>query len=368
MKKITILLAFLIGTIAVNAQWISDGEAMSSVRTKFNTLKLDVDTLKNDGSDSLWYKVGFHVYMQSILDSVGIGNQSPTEKLDVTGNVKQDTSKYAAFHLTDNTTGIVTDGAIQSGGALYFGEVVSVAAKTDTGALITKNDNLLYFHDGAGVEHEVAISDRNYAEISFYESAGSQVITETGQYYAINGEFSSSDLQGWTFVAGSEGGGNITTADAGASINIADVAHGLVSGDIVNVQSANHEGTATVVYVDDDNFTVVIAFVGNEAGTWQEGDYLLASNGTSAKYLLIIDFTGSAGAAAKTYKFEAVQNTTHLDDSAFEITTSGTANQSSAASGIITVTTGDRIWMQFANETDAENLNFEHGGITLVRL
>ena len=253
--------------------------------------------------------------------------------------------------------------------AMHLPETTTPTAVANYGAIYPKADNNLYFQDGAGTEHELATVDDHYGEMYMYESAGSQTVGQTAQYYAINSVFSVGDISNdWSFVAGSNGGGNITTAGGGAAINIADVSHGLISGDYVNVQSANHTGTSIVTYVDDDNFTVAIAFVGNEAGTWQEGDYLLAGSGSAGKYLLNISITAAAGAASKEYKFEAVINSTHQDKAAFEIMTSGTKHQSSSGICIATIAVGDRVWCQFKNETDTEDLNYEHGNITITRL
>jgi len=42
------------------------------------------------------------------------------------------------------------------GGQLFLKECTTPTAETNYGALYTKNDNKLYFQDGAGAEHEVA--------------------------------------------------------------------------------------------------------------------------------------------------------------------------------------------------------------------
>jgi hypothetical protein len=206
-----------------------------------------------------------------------------------------------------------------------------------------------------------------YAGMYFYESATTLAISVADSYYAINGQFSGDELDGFTFVAGSVGAGNITTAAAGAAININDAGHGLVAGDYVNVQSANHNGTSVVTYIDPDNFTLAIAFVGNEACTWNEGDYLLASTGSDGHYLLNWSATGSAGAVAKQFKIEPVKNATHIDKSAGEMTTSFTTNQSTGGTGIISLAAGDRIWLQLKNVTDTQDFNYEHANLTLIR-
>ena len=212
------------------------------------------------------------------------------------------------------------------------------------------------------------INTSQYAEMDYYSSAGTETIGQKDQYYGIQGLYAIGlSTSEWTVVAGSSGAGNITTALAGAAININDATHGLVSGDYVNVQSANHDGTSVVTYVDDDNFTVAITYVGDEACTWQEGDYLLAGTGSDGVYFLQFSATGGAGAASKEYKFEAVQNATHLDDTAFDLSVDGTRHQSGSNSTLISVTAGDRIWSQFKNQTDTQDFQYQHGGIVLTR-
>jgi len=273
------------------------------------------------------------------------------------------------YALSDGTGGIDTHKVIVDNGV--FGMVeVSATPDSITGyaAVYPKTDDMAYWQDGAGTEHKLCYCEENYAGMYFYESAGTETIGQTNQYYAIQGEFSSEDVDNWTFVAGSSGSGNITTAAAGAATNIADVAHGLVSGDYVNVQSANHDGTSVVTYVDDDNFTVAIAYVGDEACTWQEGDYLLAGTGSDGHYLLNYSITGNAGAASKSFKFEPVQNATHVDKAAVSITTSGTDPQSASGTTIINVTVSDRIWLQFKNITDTQDWGYEHANMTLIKI
>jgi len=255
-------------------------------------------------------------------------------------------------------------------GALFIEETTTPTARTDYGAIYPKTDNMLYFQDGGGTEHIIQTSDSFFAEMFMYESSGTETVGETNQYYAISEEFGTGILEGFTFVAGSNGSGDVTTSGGGSAINVNDTAHGLLDGDYVNIQcgTALQSGTSIVTYVGVNDFTLAIAYQADETCTWQEGDYLLAGTGSAGKYLFDFSLTASAGAASKNFKFEGVQNATHLDNVAFEITTSGTNHQSSMSSGMITVADGDRIWGQFKNETDAQDLNYEHANINLVRL
>lgn len=50
----------------------------------------------------------------------------------------------------------VHEGGDNAGGVLGLKETTTPTAVADWGAIYTKNDNKVYFQDGAGVEHEVA--------------------------------------------------------------------------------------------------------------------------------------------------------------------------------------------------------------------
>ncbi len=221
----------------------------------------------------------------------------------------------------------------------------------------------------AGFKGEDATVDTNYAEMYMYGSSTATSINVADQYHAIQGLYTQDHVNNWSMVTGSVGGGNITTAAAGAAINIADVAHGLVTGDIVQVQSANHTGTGIVTRVDDDNFTVPITYSGDEAGNWQEGDYLLAGTGAAGVYRFIFDMSLTSAGNGKTYKFELSKNTTHIDESATE-TKIGTGADIGALSsaGLLTVVAGDRIFLIVKNTDDTTNFTLKHSNISLNRL
>ena len=210
----------------------------------------------------------------------------------------------------------------------------------------------------------------NYAEMYIYDNTiVDTAINVADQYHFIQGLFSQDHILGWTFTAGSIGAGNITTADGGAAINMADVGHGLISGNIVNIQSANHEGTAIVTYVDDDNFTVPIAFVGNEAGFWQQGDRLVAGSLAAGVYRFNFSTSLLSAGNLKTYKFELTTNTTHIDESASERKIgTGADIGSMGSSGILTAAVGDEIALQVKNTGDTTNLTLVHANVSLNRV
>lgn len=394
MKKIIILLAFLTSTVAVNAQWISDGEAMSSVREKMNTLKADVDTIQEEGPDSTWKKDGFHVYMQSILDSVSIGTVTPTEKLDVEGNIQGDTviakmgielgegaaaTDYSIFGIGEDNTGKITyyedEDAWLFEEPIHIPEVASAQAIGDYGALYTKTDDKFYFSDGAGTEHEVSLTEVNIGEMFMYEATQTITINTQTVYHAVMG-FETGSVNGWTFDAGGEdvGGGINAEADA-TQLQVTTVgAHGLVTGDIVSLSGMNnagHNAVTVITLVDATNFTcddiTYVAGAGASTGTADEPSYLLAGSGATGLYLAAFSISGEPQ-AADTYKWELNLDAAAQDQIAIIREHSNNDLGSASVSGFITATAGMRLFLTVQNTTGVNNFVIENANINLHRL
>jgi len=248
-------------------------------------------------------------------------------------------------------------------------ETTTPTAISSVGQIYTKSDNKFYFQDGAGNEHEVQLVSHYHAEMYIYDDATGTTINVADQYHAIQGLFSQGEIANFTFSAGDSGSGNITTADGGAAINIADVGHGLVSGDYVQIQSANHTGSVEVTRIDDDNFTVPIAYVGDETGYWQQGDRLVAGTGAAGTYQFGFSTSLLSDGNGKTYKFELCKNTTHIDESACERKIGTGADVGSMGScGIVTIAEGDEITLIVKNTADATDLTLKHANLNMHRI
>ena len=313
-------------------------------------------------------------------DKVGIGTASPAEKLHV--NTVGNTT--ILLERTDVAVGVDNIiGRIQVKGGETTQDIVGAIeirsseawtasdSRTYMAFLVTPNDSL-DAEEQMRLDSEgklVVVGDQTlYGVAKAHASANTLTIVQTSQNYGVVGELSDNSSSGFSFVAGQEGViATIATIAAGDSINITDVAHGLSDGDYIAVQSANHTGLVEVNEVDNDNFRVDINFVGDEVGTWQEGDYLLASAGTAGNYKAELGATTSAGAAPKEYHFHLVQNITEIGTS-FVINIRGTQHQSGYDADRVTVTAGDKFWVVIENETDAQDLLYEDMTVFLHKL
>ena len=143
----------------------------------------------------------------------------------------------------------VVTGTFTVDGIMSIKEITTPIAVTDYGAIYPKADNRLYFQDGAGIEHTLAQTDTNYAEMYWDANATATVVETAGTPILINNATTGS-LNNWTFVAGiTSGNANaITTfADYNGTVTgstlITSPTHGLTDEDIISIRgTTNYNG------------------------------------------------------------------------------------------------------------------------------
>lgn len=215
----------------------------------------------------------------------------------------------------------------------------------------------------------IVINSKN-AGMYFYEDSETLTIDAADIYHLIRG-FTSNSLSGWTFVAGSTGAiASVITSDGGTTITCTDVAHGLLTGDIISITGSSestYDGVYEVTYLTNDTFKVTVAYAADATATWAEGDYLLAGPASNGNYSIDISISGNSAVAAKRFKFEAFKNASEINTAVFEMTPSGTNIQSGSAPGTISIEDGDRIFLSVMNHTDSTNFTVVHGHVRLQR-
>jgi len=254
-----------------------------------------------------------------------------------------------------NTYGIDIDTGEQ--GTLYLDETITPTAQGSKGAVYTKSDNEVYFQDGAGVEKRLKTGITDYGEMgNVYGSSASEVINSTDEWHGMfhaNITGAAPHLNNnFTFVAGKEGSGNVTTAEAGAAINIADTDHGLLTGDYVTVQSANHVGVGEVTKIDANNFTLDIAYVGEEAAPLQMGSYLLVSKTGIYRGVWNASFSQSLNNTQTSLITPFVNKIQSTKALAARLLSNNTDVGSIGGNGLMSFSANDRIW--FAVQSTAE--------------
>jgi len=253
-------------------------------------------------------------------------------------------------------------------GMIRLPETTTPTGIADHGAIYSKSDKQLYFQDGAGVEHDVVLCT-DYGEMgNVYGSSATEVIPSADEWcamYHANITGAAPHLNsGFSFVAGMAGSGTTTTAQAGTSINIADAAHGLATGDIVTVQSANHAGIGTVLYVDAGNFEVDIAYVADEAITWQMGSYLLVATAGVYRGAWNASYSQSTANAQTSMVTPFVNTTASTKAVASRLLSNATDIGSIGGNGLMMFSAGDRVWFA-AQATIAQTLTFTVRNVTI---
>ena len=260
-----------------------------------------------------------------------------------------------------------------------FREEISIVETTTPspflgyGRIYPKSDNQLYFMDGAGNEHLITLGASDYGEMgNVYGATASEALVSANEWHAMyhaNITGAAPHLNsGFTFVAGSNGAGNITTAQAGASINIADAVHGLVDGDIVTVQSVNHVGIGTVLVTgvtdNTNNFEVDIAWAADQACTWQMGSYLLCATTGQYRGVWSASFSQSLNNTQTSIVSPFLNTIQATKATSKRLLANNTDVGAIGGNGLMDFTAGDRIWFA-CQTTAAQTLNFANRNMTV---
>ncbi len=256
-------------------------------------------------------------------------------------------------------------------GAIPLPEIATPTAEGSIGKLYTKTTNRMFFQDGAGVEHELVEVDVEHGE--FFVKGNATVTTITDANKGVAMELGAGDhLKDFTFVAGANG--VITdTANNGGLLRITDVAHGLVTGDIVSINglaTAAQNGITVITRIDDDTFDCVdISFATiDETGTWQMGAYLLTPTGGAGDYRIMFTSSVLSASANKTYTIQAMIGTSEDDGLFAEVRLASADVSEMAFGGIHTLAVADRLWVCINGLTDGTNITLKHFNLSINRI
>lgn len=182
---------------------------------------------------------------------------------------------------------------------------------------------------------------------------------------------------GWTFAANDTGPiSAMTTSGGGSAVNCADTDHGLVTGDVVNITDAlvggngAYNGVHVITRIDDDNFTIPIAYNANETGTnWKRGDRLIADAGSAGDYEIVFSATTTMAGTnvhmtGKVYVNEIAQTASFL---IFERFHSNNDTGVVSMNGNVTIADGDEVFVTIQNQDDATNATLKHASTTIDR-
>lgn len=203
----------------------------------------------------------------------------------------------------------------------------------------------------------------------FWDENASVTVMETinspiGLRFASTGTES-----GFTFDAGGTGAITAFSDGGGGTVDAADVAHGLVTGDFVVIRgTTSYNGVFQITRIDDDNFTITDTFVSDDgASDWEEPSYLQLTTGTSEVFSM--DFSMSilkAGGGSSTVNVQAYLGITAQTKSLAELTIAGTDIEPVGCGQLITMSSGNRLFF-ILQATNTNNLTVKHGNVKLLQ-
>lgn len=329
----------------------------------------------NDTLNSISYIIG-----TSALQSAAFVGSTTAHNFQIRTNnstrltIAKDTG-YAGFGTTSPTACVhIKAGTATANSAPLKFTTGTLLTSPEAGAIEFSTDRFYATQTTGNTRKEIKLVDQYYAEMYTYENTTSIPIGTQNVYHAVaHAGFVAGALSGFTFVAGISGtiasvadySGTVT-----GTILITNVAHGLATGDIITIDSTtNYNGTYSITKVTNNTFYVTKAYVSTQTGNWIMGSYLRCSTGSDGVYNLTWSNTALPAASNETFKFELNKGTTTLDNiaSSNKYGTSGDY-KNMGSSGIVTLASGDRIWLSCRNETSTADITIRHANINIIRL
>ena len=182
-------------------------------------------------------------------------------------------------------------------------------------------------------------------------------------------------LDGWTFLAGTDGTFTSVTNPGGGQVTFNTPApHGMVAGQVVAITGASVAGyqppNATLFVIQSvtaTSFNVVTTFTAT--GFWTRGACLVAGAAAAGKYTIGFGVTAQAASGSnKNYRFQPCQNITTVDKCVMGQLLNSTGPQAGASPrAFITVVAGDVITMLCQNQTDVTDLTVVDMNLTVQR-
>ena len=243
-------------------------------------------------------------------------------------------------------------------GSVAFRPIATPGYATGVTKVYVKSDGNLYTIDGSGNEVMINKAGANIAEM-YMQGESTAITIDTADIDHLIGNLTAGTLDGFTKVAAKNGSiASVATSDAGATITCTDVAHGLVTGDIVSItgsSSATYNGTYVVTVLTVDTFKVTVAYVATATATWAMGGYLLAGTNAGGTYKAYLNGDISVAIADKNILVSMLIGVSRQANVRFEVSPGNTLPQNGSGTGFVTIAAGDRICIAVQNITDTTN-------------
>jgi len=243
---------------------------------------------------------------------------------------------------------------------LALKETITPAVLAGWGKIYTKSDNLLYFLDGAGTEHEVSTIEHFYCEAYTYNNAIATVIETANTPIALRVS-TPGLINGFTFSSGSTGAITAFADGTGGTVLVTSAGHGLSNGDIITIRgTVNYNGVFEVFAVTTDTFKITDVWVANDgASDWDQPGHVKYNGIPTATFATVGQITMAPVAACKII-WKLYVNTTPQEKTTAEREYAINDLDVCSVSGLIQLSTGDILWLSVESDSTA-NITIKHG-------
>lgn len=308
-----------------------------------------------------------HYLAMRALDSLGIAAENQGRVQASSGDL---TLGYLDSKTDDSTITVISNKLTVLPHSITELTDVSADTLTKTGQIYQWNESNEQFEATINVD-TFKLVDRFYAEMYEYENTAATTIGTQNVYHAVD-NFVAGLIDGFTFVAGKEGS-IASVADysgtVAGTVLITDVAHGLLTGDVITIhETTDYNGTFVITKVTDDTFYITETYTSSQTGEWAMGSYLRCEEGSDGIYSASLSLTASAAGTNVRFKFEINKNEVVMDNVAVERVFANSDYSSLSTRGLVSLVEGDRIWVSTVNKTNSSNITIYHANITLTRL
>jgi hypothetical protein len=302
---------------------------------------------------------------------LGIGDGTPptTRPIDMCQTWAQgfgpgDSRQYFMSEGSSNKVIIGKGYIFCEGGMIRLKEITTPTPFGNFGSIYPKADDNLYFQDGAGTEHVVAVDQSKVNTFNAHTNSVVFPISTTDSDHAVEtSAFTTSATASFTdsatFAIGDTGAITVFADAGGGQVTVTSAGHGLSNGTYVTINgTTNYNGLFLVANVSTDTFEITDTWVADDAtGTWHEPDLLTMTE--AGKYKISYAASVIAASPNTTFHFHIYVNGTELDSSHTGRRFSSTDLGSVSGFGYINAVVGDKIYLAVENITDATDITFE---------
>lgn len=202
---------------------------------------------------------------------------------------------------------------------------------------------------------------------SYHEGAGT-VIDEAGTDNMLFAWNTGTVGAGWTYTVGGTGAIASAADGTGGTVAFTATANGLSDDAIVSIRgTTDYNGVWEIDSIDVNTFKITTTWVSDQAGDWDEGDYLTC--GVTGTYFLYGSFYGFSDASAKSYELNIYNETTKQTDIWLEkVWVTLNVDDGGSLGGFIDISTGDRITITLQCVTDGTDFTIRSANLSLHKL